>query len=395
MTFDDILKQAVELQASDIHLKVGVVPVIRRYSQLQPLNRKSTPLTARQIESMIQEALNEDEIDYLYKHKELDKSYELPQIGRFRVNVFRQRGSTRFVVRVISQTIPTLKELNMPDTVARLADLERGLILVTGVTGSGKTTTLASMIDYINQTKHMHIITLEDPIEYFIKDRKSIISQRELGSDMDSFSGSLRASLRQDPDVILVGEMRDRATMETALLAAETGHLVLSTLHTLDAAESVNRIIAQFPPRQQEQIRRQIAQVLRAVISQRLLQKKEGTGLVPAVEILVNNQRIKEMILDPYKTHLISEAILESAKESGMCTFDQSLLKLVVNNQIGIDEALKYTSHRDNFLLRLKGIQSGKGSDWQENIEAFNKIPTNWDNVDELTLETDRGSKKR
>ncbi len=378
MDFNEILKQSAEMGASDIHLKVGLVPVVRKYGALRPLNAQAFPITAEQMEKLVQSALTPEELQRLASNLELDKGMELKGIARFRVNVFRQRGSTRFVIRIINQNVPTLDELNMPQTVKYISDYERGLILVTGVTGSGKSTTLAAMINNINQNKNLHIITLEDPIEYLIKDRKSIVSQRELGVDMRSFADSLRATLRQDPDVILVGEMRDRETIETALLAAETGHLVFSTLHTMDAQETINRIIAQFPPHQHEQIRRQLASVLKAVISQRLLQRKDGQGLIPATEILVNNQRIKEMIEDPDKTGGISNALETSAKESGMRSFDQSLLRLVAKGIVTAEEALANCSNPDNFTLKLKGIQSGVQSDWEENQQTSTAINTNW-----------------
>lgn len=378
MELNTILKQAAELGASDVHLKVGLVPVMRRMGLLRPLSAQSVPITAEQMEKMVQSALTPEEQKRLVENLELDKGMEIKGVARFRVNIFRQRGSTRFVVRIINQTIPTIEELNLPQTVKYIAEFERGLVLVTGVTGSGKSTTLASMVNHINLNRNLHIITLEDPIEYLIKDRKSIVSQRELGIDMHSFSESLRATLRQDPDVILVGEMRDRETMETAILAAETGHLVFSTLHTMDAQETINRIIAQFPPHQQEQIRRQLGSVLKAVISQRLLPRKDGTGLIPATEILVNNQRIKEMIEDPEKTGMILNALETSAKESGMRSFDQSLMKLVAHNYVTLEEAMAYSSNPDNFALKVKGIQSGVQSDWDENIETSTQLNTQW-----------------
>lgn len=387
MNFNDILAQAAEVNASDIHLKVGVVPVIRRFGLLKPLYPSKEPLTAEGMEELIQQSLTPDEVVELSTKKELDKAYEIPDVGRFRINVFRQRSSTRFVIRYISKQVPPLDSLGLPQIVKSLAESERGLVLVTGVTGSGKSTTLAAMLNHINQTANKHIITLEDPIEYHIKDRKSIISQRELGIDMNSFAGSLRATLRQDPDVIFVGEMRDRETIETALVAAETGHLVFSTLHTLDARETINRILAQFPMEQQDQIRRQLANVLRAVISQRLVLRKDGHGLVPATEILVNNQRIKEMIEDPHRSSEITDAIETSAKETGMRSFDQSLIHLVLDGHVSLEEALKYTSQTENFKLKVKGIQSGVESDWNENIEAKEKIQMSWDPQQDLTLD--------
>lgn len=378
MELNDILKQAAELGASDIHLKVGLVPVVRKFGMLRPLSPQAFPLTAEHMERMVQSALTPEEIRKLAEDLELDKGLEIKGVARFRVNVFRQRSSTRFVIRIINQNVPTIDELHLPQTVKYIAENERGLVLVTGVTGSGKSTTLAAMVNHINQTKNLHIITLEDPIEYLIKDRKSIVSQRELGTDMRSFSDSMRATLRQDPDVILLGEMRDRETIETAMLAAETGHLVFSTLHTMDAQETINRIIAQFPPHQHEQIRRQLAAVLRAVVSQRLLTRKDGQGLIPATEILVNNQRVKEMIEDPDKTGMIREALETSAKESGMRSFDQSLLKLVDKGFVTVEEALAHCSNPDNFNLKLKGIQSGVQSDWDENLTSSTGLSSTW-----------------
>lgn len=378
MDLNTILKQAAEMGASDVHLKVGLVPVVRKLGLLRPLSAQSLPITTEQMEKMVQSALSPEEIKILSEKWEMDKGLEIKGVARFRVNIFRQRGSTRFVIRIINQTIPSIEDLNLPQTVKYISECERGLVLVTGVTGCGKSTTLAAMVNHINLTRNLHIITLEDPIEYLIKDRKSIVSQRELGIDMHSFAESLRATLRQDPDVILVGEMRDRETIETAILAAETGHLVFSTLHTMDAQETINRIIAQFPPHQQEQVRRQLASVLRAVICQRLLPRKDGTGLIPATEILVNNQRIKELIEDPEKTSLINNALETSAKESGMRSFDQSLLKLVVNKFVSLEDAMAHATNPDNFSLKVKGIQSGVKSDWNENIETSTQIDSNW-----------------
>ncbi len=378
LSYDEILRQAFEQGASDVHLKVGVVPVIRKLGVLRPLSQQVFPIQSEDMEKMVREALTPDEIRTLAEKFEIDKSYEIKNVARFRVNAFRQRNSTRFVIRLINQTIPAFEDLHLPSVIKKLAESERGLVLVTGVTGSGKSTTLAAMINHINLNQHSHIVTLEDPIEYLIRDRKSIVSQRELGADMSSFANALRASLRQDPDVILVGEMRDRETTETAILAAETGHLVFSTLHTLDAQETINRIIGLFPPHQQDQIRRQLAGVLRAIVCQRLILRKDGKGMIPALEILVNNQRIKELIEDPDKTNQITEALATSAKESGMQSFDQSLMRLVTKGLISVDEALKYSTNPDNFFLKLKGIQSGVSSDWSEDRVSGANPKSKW-----------------
>jgi twitching motility protein PilT len=394
MNFDEILRKAAALGASDVHLKVGVVPVVRRLGDLRPLNVQSQPLSSEQMEQIVQQALTPREIEHLAEHKELDKSYEIKELGRFRMNVFRQRGSTRFVIRIISHAIPSFQDLHLPETLKYIAEMERGLVLVTGNTGSGKSTTLASMLNHVNMTMHKHIVTLEDPIEYFIRDRKSLVSQRELGIDMNSFASSIRATLRQDPDIIFVGEMRDAETIETVLLAAETGHLVLSTLHTTDAKETINRIITQFPPHHQQQIRLQLGSVLRAVISQRLVSRKDGKGLIPAVELMVNNERVREMIEDPMKTSQLTHAIATSAKESGMRSFDQSLMKLVVTDMVDAEEAAQYATSKENFYLRLKGVQSGEESDWDDDVETRTKLRPNWATKKETSnLELDNKKK--
>jgi twitching motility protein PilT len=289
---------------------------------------------------------------------EIDIAYSVPGLGRFRVNIFQQRGTVGLVLRVIPTKIRSIRELNLPIILEKLAMEERGLILCTGTTGSGKSTTLAAMIDYINTHRRTHIITIEDPIEYLHRDKKSIVNQREVGVDTRSFADALRSALRQDPDVILVGEMRDYETIETALLAAETGHLVFSTLHTLDATETINRIISVFPPHQQKQVRIQLASVLRAVISLRLVPRADGRGRVPAVEIMINTPFIRECILNKEKTRLIPEAIAAGNVQYGMQTFDQSLYFLYKKNLITYEEALRWASKPDEFKLRVQGIQS-------------------------------------
>ncbi|MCB0378570.1 MAG: PilT/PilU family type 4a pilus ATPase, partial [Bdellovibrionales bacterium] len=308
--------------------------------------------------------------------KEIDLGYGVKGVGRFRVNIFQQRGSIRIVARVISDKVPEIEDLNLPQVVLDVANRERGLILVTGATGSGKSTTLAAMIQHINLHKNKHIITIEDPIEFLIRDHRSLISQREIGLDTTTFAAALRAALRQDPDVILIGEMRDKETIETALVAAETGHLVFSTLHTYDAQETINRILAVFEPHQQLQVRRQLAATLRAVISQRLATRKDGKGVIPVIEIMVNNARIREMIEDPEKTNLITEAIETSAKETGMQSFDQSLLDLVFNKSISLKEALTLSNHPDDFYLKYTGIKSGHDQQNPVTQKGFDALPS-------------------
>jgi twitching motility protein PilT len=365
MNFDEILTKAVQLGASDIHLKAGLAPIIRRNGALSPLTNPQDvcdPNMLRDIFNMITTAQQRAIFE---KNRELDLSYGVPGLGRFRLSVFQQRGSIRIVIRHLSHKIPQLDELGLPPIVKRVAEYERGLVLVTGVTGSGKSTTLAGMIDYINRNRSKHIITIEDPIEYVIKDRKSLITQRELGSDTNSFSAALRAALRQDPDVILIGEMRDLETINIALLAAETGHLVFSTLHTADAGETINRVLAAYPPLQQTQIRLQLATSLRAVISQRLAAKADGSGRVPVVEVMLNNPRTAEMIADQNKTKDLISAIEEGYEHYGMQSFDQALMKLISDKLITFSEAMKLSSKPENFALRAKGVTSMGGQKWE------------------------------
>jgi twitching motility protein PilT len=290
--------------------------------------------------------------------QEVDLAYSVPGLGRFRCNIFQQRGTVGMVLRVIPVKILSIRELMLPVILEKIAEERRGLILCTGTTGSGKSTTLAAMLDYINAHRTEHIMTVEDPIEFLHRDKKSIVNQREVEVDTKSFSQALRSALRQDPDVILVGEMRDYETIETALTAAETGHLVLSTLHTMDATETVNRIISVFPPHQQKQIRLQLAAVLKAVVSLRLLPRADGLGRVPAAEVLISTAYIRDCIENKEKTKLIKDAIAQGTSQYGMQTFDQSLYTLYRNGLITLDEALRRASNPDEFRLKLQGIQS-------------------------------------
>ena len=292
------------------------------------------------------------------ENHEVDLAYSIAGLGRFRCNTFQQRGTIGMIFRVIPMRVATIDELALPSVLKRIAAEERGLVLVTGTTGSGKSTTLAAMIDEINATRTTHVMTVEDPIEYLHRDNRSIINQREIGVDTQSFAQALRSALRQDPDVILVGEMRDFETIQTALLAAETGHLVLSTLHTLDATETINRIIAVFPPHQQKQIRLQLASVLKAVISQRLIPKADGKGRAPAVEVLISTAFIRDCVMDKEKTHLIHGAIAQGTSQYGMQTFDQSIFHLFQQGLISYEEALRWASNVDEFKLRVQGIST-------------------------------------
>jgi twitching motility protein PilT len=281
------------------------------------------------------------------------------------------------VMRLIPPEVPPFERLNLPPTVLKLADEMRGLVLVTGITGSGKSTTLAAMLDYINQRHACHIVTVEDPVEYAFRDKRSIINQRELGFDTKSFSRALRAALRQDPDVILVGEMRDLETTEIAMVAAETGHLVLSTLHTVDATETINRIISIFPPHQQVQVRLQLAGILKGVISQRLVPRADGKGMVPAVEVMVGTARVRELISDQARTREIHDAIATGRDPYGMISFDQSLAELVRGKLVTYEEALRHSTTPDDFALVFRGVSGGGTADaWQqEQMNKQNQIP--------------------
>lgn len=384
MTLNEILTLAVKKKASDVHLKAGLVPVVRRHGKLRPLEQGLPQLTSSQIEEMALSILDEQQKRVFLEMKEVDVGYGVTGLGRFRINIFRQRGSVRMVIRNIPFNVPTLQDLNLPPILQKITSSERGLILVTGITGSGKSSTLAAMIDHINNTQNAHILTIEDPIEFLIRDRKSIISQRELGLDTTTFGTALRAALRQDPDVILIGEMRDPETIEIALTAAETGHLVLSTLHTLDAQESINRILTAFAPHEQDQIRRQLASVLKAVISQRLARRKDKTGFVPAVEILISNQRVKEMIEDPERTKDLRLVIEESRETLGTQSFDQSLMDLLASDLIEYDEALSLSTHPEDFQLKAAGIAEGS---WHGNPELRDRVRGEWRQTDDLEID--------
>ena len=357
MNIDDLLKVAIEMDASDVHLKVGNYPQFRIHGTLVPL-RQLPRSTSKDLEEMAKQMMNEYQVKKLKEDLDLDLAYSLPGFGRFRGSIFYQRGSLAIALRLIPFEVKTIRELLLPEALEKIANYERGLILVTGTTGSGKTTSLAAMIDFINTNRRQHIITIEDPIEYLHKDKKSTICQREVGSDVRGFSRGLRAALREDPDCILVGEMRDLDTIETAMLAAETGHLVLSTLHTLDAPETINRIISVFPPHQQRQIRIQLASILVAVISMRLIPRKDGQGRVPDVEVMITTPYIQECVLDREKTFLIRDAIAQGVSQYGMQTFDQSIYQLYTQGYISFEQGLRYSSSPDNFQLRVQGIQS-------------------------------------
>jgi twitching motility protein PilT len=356
MNLNDLLKFAIERDASDLHLKVGSHPVVRVDGELQPLTEFKR-LMQEDTVAMAFSIMNARQKQRFKEEFEIDIAYSVPGLGRFRCNVFQQRGSVGLVLRVIPARIKTLRELLLPKVLEKLCLERRGLILCTGTTGSGKSTTLAGIIDHINANRLEHIITIEDPIEFLHRDKKSIVNQREVEVDTLGFPQAMRVALRQDPDVILVGEMRDYETIETALLAAETGHLVLSTLHTLDATETINRIISVFPPHQQKQIRIQLAQVLRAAISMRLVPRADGTGRVPAVEVMIATPYIRECIENKERTKYIREQISLGTSQYGMQTFDQSLYQLYKSGLITLDEALRRSTNPDEFKLKVQGVQ--------------------------------------
>ncbi|MFT3914788.1 MAG: type IV pilus twitching motility protein PilT [Anaeromyxobacteraceae bacterium] len=370
MELNEILQVALRAGASDIHLKAGLPPMFRVDGALVPL-KDARRLPPEEIARMSLGIMNDYQKEKYKQTNEVDLAYGVPGLGRFRVNIFQQRGTLGVVLRVIPFKIQTIESLMLPKVLEKVAGEQRGLVLVTGTTGSGKSTTLAAMIDHINTTETCHIMTIEDPIEFLIRDKRSIVNQREVGVDTMSFGQALKSALRQDPDVILVGEMRDLETIETALTAAETGHLVMSTLHTLDATETINRIISAFPPYQQKQVRLQLGSVLKAVVSQRLVPRADGKGRVPAVEILLATARVRELIEDKDRTKEIPDAIAQGHVSYGMQTFDQSLMSLLKANVITYEEALRQASNPDDFALRVSGISGTSDSKW----DSFEKAP--------------------
>jgi twitching motility protein PilT len=352
-----LLKTAVASGASDLHLKVGSYPMMRVNGNLVVASEEKR-LDRPDTEAMAQAIFTPDHLEKFRRNQDVDLAYSVAGLGRFRCNVFQQRGTVGLVLRVIPTRIKSVDDLGLPPVLKKIAQEERGLVLVTGTTGSGKSTTLGAMIDYINSTRSAHIITVEDPIEYLHRDHMSLVNQREISVDAVSFAHALRAALRQDPDVILVGEMRDFETIETALHAAETGHLVLSTLHTLDATETINRIISVFPPHQQRQVRIQLASVLKAVISQRLMPRADAIGRAAAVEVMVTTAFIRDCIVDKDKTALIHGAIAAGGSQYGMQTFDQSIFGLYRSGYVTLEEALRWASNVDDFKLKVQGISS-------------------------------------
>jgi twitching motility protein PilT len=359
MNLDTLLRVMIAKGASDLHLKVGCFPHLRVHGELVPLADQGK-LGKEDSLMMAFSIMNNKQKERFRDAAEVDIGYGVRGLGRFRVNVFQQRGSVSVAIRAVPTSILGFDDLYLPGILETITMEPRGLVLVTGTTGSGKSTTIASMLNYINEHAMRHIITVEDPIEFAYTDRMSIVSQREIGVDATSFANALRSALRQDPDVILVGEMRDLETIETALIAAETGHLVFSTLHTLDAIETINRICAVFPIHQQKQIRLQLSMVLKAVISMRLMRRSDSPGRVPAIEILRTTDFIKSCIVDPDKTRLLREAIAAGTSQYGMQTFDQSIYDHYKADRITLEDALSYSTNPEEFKLRVQGIYTTK-----------------------------------
>ena len=357
-----LLSAMMKKNASDLHMRVGTAPVFRVNGELFRIS--APPLGKDDFDQIISEVFTPNQQDTFLRNREIDVGYGLKGVGRFRINGYFQRGSPSLAIRAIRTEIPSFEELNLPEIILDIAMRKRGLILVTGTTGSGKSTLLASMIEHINASTSMNIVTVEDPIEFLYRDNKSIIVQREVGADTKDFATALRSCFRQDPDIILIGEIRDKETMEIALAAADTGHLVVSTLHTMNASETITRITAFFPPHQQEQIRLVLSSVLVSVISLRLLPRKDGGGVVPAAEILVNNSAIQEYILDPTGIRMIPGAIADGHVNYGSQTFDQSLLQLYHDELITMQTALQYASNPEDFELKVKGIEGTSDRGW-------------------------------
>lgn len=375
MNIDDILRHALDRDASDIHLKLGAPPYLRRYGHLAA-EEQFPPLGELDLQDIVKQVADEGQRARLEADRQVDLGYGTDELGRFRVNVYHQRGEMRIAMRAIPRSVKALDELQLPPIVSKMCEESRGLILVTGTTGSGKSTTLASMIDLMNQQDRLHIVTVEDPIEYTHRDRLSIISQREVGVDVTSFAAGLKGALRQDPDVILVGEMRDLETIETAIMSAETGHLVMSTLHTLDAPETVTRVIQAFPDHQREQIRIVLSSVLKGIISQRLVPRADGNGLVPAVEVMINTALVRDIIKDPERSpRELTDAIAKGHVSYGTQTFDQSLMNLFRRELITYEEALSQATNPDDFALQVRGISSTSDARWDNFDSADGEAP--------------------
>jgi len=361
--FKAILQQMVQLNASDLHLKVGRPPTLRVNGDLSPL-----PLAALRPDDMstlAKELMTPKQVKEFTEFRESDFATGVPGIGRFRVNAYQQRGTIAFAIRTIPHQAKSLRELNLPPVTEDIALLPRGLVLVTGITGSGKSTSLASMLHHVNERRFANIITVEDPIEFLHRDIKCHINQREIGTDTGSFAQALRRVLRQDPDVILIGEIRDLDTLDTALKAADTGHLVFSTLHTTDATQTINRVLSFYPPHQQNEVRYALSSALAAVISQRLVPRSDRPGRVPACEVLINTAAVREQIRDISKTLNIPDLIREGTVQYGMQSFDQSIMSWYSKGVVSYENALFYASNPSEFALRVQGVSGSSDTSWE------------------------------
>jgi twitching motility protein PilT len=364
MTFKEMVQAMLTRNASDLHLRVGLRPTLRIDGRL--FFADDQILMPQDIDKIISQILTEPQQQRFHQKREMDLALSISKMGRFRINLYKQRGTIGVAIRKVNTVIPSFEELNLPQVVSDIANSRKGLVIVTGTTGSGKSTTLAAMIEHINSSRAENILTIEDPIEYIHRDKKSIVSQREVGGDTDSFATALRHAFRQDPDIILIGEVRDIDTMGIALTAADTGHLVLTTLHTMNAVETVSRIISFFPPHQHQQIRLLLAGTLRAIICQRLLPRADKAGRIPAVEVMVSTASVREYLVDQMKTPLILELIEQGTVQYGMQSFDQSIMRLYRSGLISYEEALAQSSNPDDFDLRVKGITSASDRGWTE-----------------------------
>jgi twitching motility protein PilT len=370
MNIRTVLEKMIAARASDLHLKAGTPPVVRVDGVLYTLDEPAP--TSQELREVYQQMLNEEQRAHFATHHEIDFAFGVSGLARFRANIFMQRGTPALALRHVPVEVPSLEDLGLPPVIRDLAFSPRGLILVTGRTGSGKSTTLAAMIDTINKTTTRNIITVEDPIEFLHRDRLSFIHQREVGLDTASFQDGLRYVLRQDPDIILVGEIRNLETMSTALMAADTGHLVMSTLHTTDVVQSIQRIISFYPPHQHDEVRMALSANLRAVVSQRLIARRDGAGRIPAVEVMITTPTVREYILDPEKIPLLHTLIAEGVTQYGMQTFDQSVLALLREGLITEEEALRNCNNPNELSLKLKGFASASDRTWQA-VDAANE----------------------
>jgi twitching motility protein PilT len=372
MTLKQMLVEMLNRRASDLHIRVGVRPHLRVNGELEPI--ATDPITIDTMDQIVSQVLNEKQLERFHRKNEMDLALSVAKLGRFRINLFRQRGTTGIAIRAVNTNVPSFEDLNLPPVIKKMAQERRGLVIITGTTGSGKSTTLAAVLEEMNSSRSCNILTVEDPIEYIYRDKKAIISQREVGGDTETFASALRHAFRQDPDVILIGEVRDLETMSIALTAADTGHLVLTTLHTLNVVETITRIVSFFPPHQHQQIRLLLAGTMRAVVCQRLLARSDTPGRVPALEIMVTSAAIRECIMSPEKTLDIPELMAQGHSQYGMQTFDQSIMKLYKGGMISFDEAMSQASNPDDFDLRLRGI-TGAADRWEDNPDSVAPKP--------------------